>query len=93
MAYPEYAKCPASHPVAIPDISLNLKYKVHDTQAPARWRLSSDMYGTSKPGGFSAHADWFDGWDEAIKNTWVQHCNMAGFDCHAFLLGDGRSQY
>ncbi len=93
MAYPENTKCPASHPVPIPAISLNLKYKVIDPSAPARWRLSSDMYDTSKPGGFSAHADWFDGWDENIKNTWVQNCNVAGFDCHAFLLGDGRSQY
>jgi Domain of unknown function (DUF1996) len=61
MSYPENTKCPATHPVPIPAISLNLKYKVTDPSAPARWRLSSDMYAASIPGGFSAHADWFDG--------------------------------
>jgi hypothetical protein len=86
-------QCPAAYPVAIPQISLNLKYLVRDASAPARWRLSSDMYPTTQPGGYSVHADWFDGWQEDIKNAWVQHCNTAGFDCHGFLLGDGRTLY
>ncbi len=92
-ALPTTGLCPASHPVPIPEIALNLKYKVTDASAPARWRLSSDMYPSSQPGGYSMHADWFDGWEESVKNTFVSRCNVAGFDCHAFLLGDGRILY
>ena len=85
--------CPTDFPIGIPEISLNLKYKVYEAGAPARWRLSSDMYPTTQPGGFSIHADWFDGWNEQIKNMWVSRCNVAGFDCHGNLLGDGRGLY
>ena len=35
-ALPTTGLCPASHPVVIPEISLNLKYKVHDANAAAR---------------------------------------------------------
>jgi hypothetical protein len=89
----DYGNCPVSHPIALPEISLNVKYLIRDSKATARWRLSSDMYADSIPGGFSAHADWFDGWNEEIKNTWVKNCNTNSFDCHGFLLGDGRTLY
>jgi Domain of unknown function (DUF1996) len=99
MAYPisvpnqSYFECPSSHQVQLTQIGLNVKYKVTEAAAPARWRLSSDMYGTSKPGGFSAHGDWFNGWEEGVLNTWIKRCINDGYDCHGFLLGDGRIQF
>jgi Domain of unknown function (DUF1996) len=99
MSYPisvpgqSYFECPSSHPVQLTQIGLNVKYKVTDAAAPAKWRLSSDMYDTTKPGGFSAHGDWFNGWEEGVLNTWVKRCINDGYDCHGFLLGDGRIQY
>ena len=85
MAYPD-AGCPSTHPVAIPAITMNVIYK------PATGlRLSSDMYDAEQPGGFSAHADWFSGWDPAIVNTFVTKCLNPALDCHAHLLGDGRA--
>ncbi|AKJ27182.1 DUF1996 domain-containing protein [Caldimonas brevitalea] len=82
--------CPATHPVALPVITFNIRYMVTEAGAPLRWRLSSDMYDPSKPGGYSAHADWWNGWKPDIMDTWIRHCVQPGLDCHSHLLGDGR---
>jgi hypothetical protein len=87
MAYPDGRGCPATHPVPIPAITMNVIYKNPGASA---LRLSSDMYSSALPGGFSAHADWFGGWDPAIVKTFVSKCINAAVDCHAHLLGDGR---
>ena len=89
VAYPEGAGCPASHPVAIPAITMNVIYK--GLGGVKGLRLSSDMYDAKQPGGFSAHADWFSGWDPAIVKTFVTKCINPALDCHAHLLGDGRA--
>lgn len=85
--------CPASHPNPMPEITFNIRYKVNEAGAPTRWRLSSDMYDANLPGGYSAHGDWFDGWQEDIKKTWTEKCDQAAVDCHSHLLGDGRAIY
>ena len=93
VAYPVSGACPATHPVPIPEITLNVYYYRTDPDSPQFWRLSSDMYDPAIPGGYSAHADWFDGWDVATKNTFVTNCTAAAKDCHGYLLGDGRTLY
>jgi len=59
MAYPREAvpprtgtgACPASHPVAIPEISYNFAIHVTaDTGPPSGWRFSSDRPEVSRPG-------------------------------------------
>lgn len=92
MAYPEEGACPVSHPVAIPAITFNIPYLV-PAEGTRGWRLSSDSYDASKPGGFSAHGDWFDGWDPDIVKVWVERCVNPAMDCHSHLLGDGREIY
>jgi hypothetical protein len=92
MAYPSNGACPSTHPVPLPEITFNISYP-RPASGIAGWHLSSDMYDQSLPGGYSAHADWFDGWDPAISATWVQHCNNAAVDCRSHLLGDGRELY
>jgi Domain of unknown function (DUF1996) len=82
--------CPASHPKAIPDIAFNVRWPA---KGAARWRLSSDNYEWTKPGGYSVHADWFNGWKPAISDAWLKGCVAAHLDCHAHLLGDGRAMY
>lgn len=92
MAYANYnTGCPASHPVALPQITFNVHYLVTETRAA--WRLSSDMYPESQPAGFSSHGDWWNGWQPEVKARWNQNCNVAGYDCHADLLGDGFTLY
>jgi len=86
-------KCPATHPVAIPSITFNVRYPVNVDGETAFWRLSSDMYPTTTPGGYSVHGDWFNGWDPQFAAIWLEKCIRAGVDCHATLMGDGRLMY
>jgi hypothetical protein len=53
MAYSSGAACPASHPVEVPSLSLQLTYPV---AGGPQAQLSS--------GRFGAHADFFNGWDQ-----------------------------
>ena len=85
--------CPASHPVELPVISEMVRYVVAEEGSSARWRLSSDNYGTDKLGGYSLHADWFNGWDAKVQDIWIKNCLQAKKDCHAFLLGDGTALF
>jgi Domain of unknown function (DUF1996) len=87
------SSCPPSHPVPLPEITYIVRYRVTDSAALAHWRLSSDMYGASTPGGFSIHGDWFNGWDQATKQTWVTNCTHNAQDCHGNLLGNGQELF
>ncbi len=86
MAYSVGGGCPASHPVQIPDITVNVHYQVPST---TNLRLSSDNY-VGGAGGISGHADWMNGWDERVMNQIVNGCLRARKDCHADLLGNGQ---
>jgi hypothetical protein len=87
LAYPVGTRCPSSHPVALPEVSLQFLYPVTDAEALKRWRLASDLY--SGPAGYSLHADYFFGWDQKVLETWVRLCDVAKKDCAAHMLGDG----
>ena len=78
--------CPSSHPVPLAQITQNYRYRV-PASGMASWRLSSDMY--SGPAGYSAHADWMNGWDRAVFQRVVDNCYRRGLDCGMNLLGDG----
>ena len=97
MAYSNYTTgCPASHPVLIPSIAFNIHYTVTAKNRSEFWRLASDMYDPSLPGGASVHGDWFNGWrdDPATGRNFLDiitsECIRKGKDCHGHLLGDGR---
>lgn len=93
MSYPVNGDCPSTHPVAIPEISFNIYYKVEANTDSSRWRLASDMYDPSLPGGYSAHGDYFEGWDREVAEAFVRNCDTASMDCHSHLIGDGRMIY
>ena len=86
-------KCPTSHPIAIPEVTVNFNYKVTSTNQQASWRLASDNYAANLPGGYSGHADWVNGWDEQFIAGIVKNCINKGVDCRSHLLGDGRMYY
>ena len=90
MSYPVDGGCPASHPSAGPEITLNVLYPVTDAKAVARWRLASDSYDKSIPAGYSSHADWFNGWKQEFMDAFVKNCEQPPKDCHAHLLGNGQ---
>jgi len=86
--------CPVSHPVPIPQITLNMNFRVTSANQSANWRLSSDNYAfNGNNAGYSGHADWVNGWDEAIFAGIVRNCLNTSKDCKAHLLGDGRVFY
>src|SRR2546423_7371167 len=93
MSYPVDGACPKTHPVPLPEVSYNVIYDVPADNATRSWRLSSDTYDRSIPGGYSTHGDWMNGWNQDIMKAFIEHCDRASRDCHANLLGDGRELY
>jgi len=91
MAYATGAGCPAEHPVALPEIALNVHYLVTEVNSGAFWKLSSDNY--NGPGGYSIHADWWLGWDSTTNGKFVTNCINGNLDCRNHLLGDGTTLY
>lgn len=83
--------CPASHPVALPQLAYQILYQVKNKSDPANWRLSSDNYPTTSPAGMSGHADYMFAWKPDIVKAWTDNCDRAQKDCHSHLLGDGRA--
>lgn len=90
MAFTANGGCPVSHPISIPGISITVNFKIDANTDTTKWRLSSDNYATSLPGGYSAHADWANGWNETFMQTFIDNCLNKKLDCAAHLLGDGR---
>jgi Domain of unknown function (DUF1996) len=86
-------KCPTTHPVALPEVTVNFNFKIATANMAKTWRLASDNYAITYPGGYSGHADWVNGWDEKFMTGIVNNCLNKGVDCHAHLLGDGRMFY
>jgi hypothetical protein len=64
MAYPTAGACPADHPVAVPAISLIYRYPVSGAHELA---LSSG-------GVYSAHADFFNAWNQNALTRLVNVC-------------------
>ena len=92
MANPVGGACPSTHPVPIPVITINARFPI--PAGANGWHLSSDMYDyASKGGGFSSHADWWNGWDAATEKTWIENCDNTSKDCHSYLLGNGKTLY
>lgn len=90
MEHGDGGRCPSSHPIQIPDITLNVEWRV-PAGGTRGWKLSSDMYSVSDSarGGYSMHADWIMGWDPAIMQRFIDNCNNRQVDCVVDLLGDG----
>ena len=91
MAYPGWnTGCPDSHPIAVPQVNLNVIWHL-DGHPTTDLRMSSDMYSQDRPGGYSGHADWFDGWDRDILETWVSECVNEELYCFGGNLGNGQA--
>jgi hypothetical protein len=71
MAYSERGNCPASHPVAVPAISLIYRYAI--TGGPGVTLSSGGQY--------SGHADFFNAWRQGTLVSLVQGCLNALRHC------------
>ena len=87
VAYPSGGRCPASHPIPTPELSLHVNYDTSFGDS-STWRLSSDMNGA--PAGSSGHADWIHAWEQDIMVSWVQKVINPGLSGGSHMLGDGR---
>lgn len=83
-------KCPPTHPITIPQITIKFVYPILPGDDTRYWRLASDMYDATQPAGYSLHADWFNAWKPEFMQLWVDKCLVGMKDCQAHMLGDGR---
>jgi hypothetical protein len=71
MAYSVRGRCPADYPIAMPSIQLNLRYP---TAGGSGLALSSG-------GQLSAHADFFNAWNQSVLQSLVDGCLNALRHC------------
>jgi hypothetical protein len=82
MAWPDNRDgCPDTHPVVLPQITMNVRYDIPAGASTSTWRLSSDMYPADQPGGYSIHADFFAGWEDSVQPQWLTKCVHSGGSC------------
>jgi hypothetical protein len=77
MAYSRGGRCPASHPLAVPAISLILRYPP----------IASANVFLSSGGVFSGHADFMDAWNPAALRQRVTNCLNRYVGCGAAATG------
>lgn len=75
MAYASGRKCPASHPILLPKLSLHITYDINDGRGAT---LSSDM---GAPAGTQLHADFWNTWNQATLDFLVAACLNTGRSC------------
>ena len=73
MAYSDRGVCPAAYPVPVPALTIHVKY---DIAGGAGVTLASGPF-------YTAHADFFNGWNEAELTHLVQVCMNAQIKCGA----------
>jgi hypothetical protein len=71
VAYASSGVCPASHPVALPQLVLNIRYPVS----------GSGRVEVASAGQFSGHADFVNAWDQAALTRLVDYCLNALRPC------------
>jgi hypothetical protein len=71
MAYSARGRCPATHPVAVPAISLIFRYPT----------TGSSGVSLSSGGRYSAHADFFNAWRQGALTSLVNQCLNALRHC------------
>ena len=79
--------CGAGFPHKIAHISQNATYKIEPNENTATWRMSSDNYASTIPGGYSTHADYWGMWTNYWQNRIVKQCNNSPVDCGSDNVG------
>jgi hypothetical protein len=77
MAYSRDGRCPASHPIAVPAISVILRYPP----------VAGENVFLSSGGVFSGHADFIDAWRRAPFAKLVTSCLDHSTGCGAAATG------
>lgn len=83
-------RCPETHPVTMPKLTLTVVYAVLPGDTPGTWVFSSDLMAGAKPG-TTFHADYMEAWEPRARLTWETHCIDRLLNCAGGDLGDGRA--
>ena len=83
----QYNGCTADFPHRITKISQGSDYFLKRGENTATWRLSSDNYSSSLPGGYSNHADYLVAWQVYWMNRITAQCNRIPFNCGTNSVG------
>lgn len=79
-------RCPASHPVPIPQVQLIYNYNVSGTQSEIGFARKNGGINSVAPF-YTAHGDLFDAWDKPALTKLINDCINANKDCG--LADDG----
>jgi hypothetical protein len=71
MAYAVRGKCPATHPVVVPQLTLSIRY----------WIPTTDGLALASGGTHSLHADFMLAWPSGAQEDLVKRCINAGVNC------------
>jgi hypothetical protein len=76
MAYARRGGCPTSHPVPVPTLELNF-----------RWKISGSLSGVRLSSGsvYSGHADFWNAWNQSAQAQLVRNCLNAGRVCNSSI--------
>ncbi len=85
----ENGVCPASHPMAITEVSAHFWFKVPPGSDSSTWRLSCDR--VEGPGGLCIHIDYIEAVDPAISTPAINLIRLGGSSQNN--LNDGRELY
>ncbi len=77
MAYPKDGRCPSTHPVPLPRITVRLEYPIGTS--PGTISLSSGPY-------YTAHGDFWNTWNQPKLEQLTANCLNRNVDCGT--LGD-----
>ncbi|KAI8811222.1 WSC-domain-containing protein [Cladochytrium replicatum] len=81
-------KCPSTHPVRVPTVFLETIWDVNQFK-DMRWISQPFVLSNGDTTGFSAHADFLDGWDKTALTHAIKNCD--GFDIAKCFPGQLRA--
>jgi len=84
--------CPSTHPMIIPRFTMGVGYSIEVGDDPTLWTLASDhmLPARLRRPGASFHSDYFEAWEDGIRQRWEAGCIDKMLNCSDGDLGDGQ---
>lgn len=81
-------RCPGTHPVLIPTLTLTAAYAILPGDTPQSWIFSSDVVAGAEAGA-TFHADYMEAWEPQARLAWEANCIGRMLNCSGGDLGNG----
>ena len=82
--------CPKTHPYYMPQFTISSFYRIQAGDDLRLWSLSSDAMYPNLPKGSTSHFDYFEAWDNSVKDMWIDNCIGRKLNCSGGDLGNGK---